>query len=106
MAGQFPPLVGSHWVTDDPETPLRLLLLGISGEIEVEGETYNGVMPGQGHLNNEQLAVLANHIRTSWGNESEVEITPELVEEIRTSLAGRTDPVGGGAELQAMRAAP
>jgi hypothetical protein len=102
LPGQFPPLAGSSWVTQDPETPIRVMLLGISGEIEVNGNTFNGVMPSQSHLNDEQIALLATKIRSSWGNEAP-EVTEEQVAEIRASLAGRTNALGGGAELSALR---
>ena len=37
LPGAFPPLAGSEWMTKDPETPIRIVLLGLSGEIEVAG---------------------------------------------------------------------
>lgn len=101
QAGTFPPLADSSWVTEDPETPVRVMLLGIGGEIEVAGATYNGVMPSQAHLDDEQIALLATKIRTSWGNEAS-EVTPELVAEIRAEFAGRTHACDA-AELEAAR---
>jgi hypothetical protein len=103
LPGQFPPLAGSSWVTEDLETPVRVMLLGIGGEIEVSGATFNGVMPSQGHLNDEQIALLATKVRSSWGNEAPEDVTPEEVAAIRTSLAGRTTSWNGGAELSSVR---
>jgi hypothetical protein len=102
VPGAFPPLAGSAWVLQDPETPVRVMLLGIGGQIEVEGNTFNGVMPSQGHLTNEQIAILATHIRSSWGNDAPP-VEPALVEAVRAELAGRTTAWNGGAELQAQR---
>lgn len=101
LPGQFPPLAGSSWVTQDPETPVRVMLLGIQGEIEVEGNTFNGVMPSQGHLSDEQIAAVATYIRSSWGNDAG-EVDPALVATLRAELSGR-GPWQGGEELQAQR---
>jgi len=101
MAGQFPPLSGSRWVLEDPATPVRVMLVGIQGEIEVQGETYNGVMPAQGHLTDEQIALLATHVRQSFGNDASA-VEPELVAEVRAELSGRTTPWNGGEELSAV----
>lgn len=103
MPGQFPPLAGSQWVTEDPETPIRVVLLGMTGPIEVGGTTYNGVMPAQGQLTDEQIALLVTKIRSSWGNEAS-EVDAALVATVRASLEGRTDAWNGGAELTQARA--
>jgi cytochrome c553 len=102
LPGQFPPLAGSSWVLQDPETPVRVMLLGIQGEIQVEGSTFNGVMPSQGHLNDEQIAILATYIRSQWGNAAEP-VDAALVARVRAELAGRATSWNGGAELQAAR---
>ena len=79
VAGAFPPLVDSPWVTEDPETVVRILLLGISGPIEVNGNVYNGRMPAFGELSDEEISRVATYVRQSWGNDaSAVEV--ELVE--------------------------
>lgn len=99
LPGQFPPLVGSSWVLEDPETPVRVVLAGIQGPIDVQGTTYNGVMPAQGHLSDEQIAKIVTYIRQSWGNEGS-EVDPALVATLRAELSGR-GPWQGGEELQA-----
>jgi mono/diheme cytochrome c family protein len=102
MPGQYPPLSGSSWVTQDPETPIRILLLGITGPIDVEGRAFNGTMPSQGHMTDEQIANVLTHVRSSFGNEASA-IEPAQVAAVRASLAGRTTPWTGGTELQALR---
>ncbi len=105
LAGTFPPLAGSEWVIEDPETPVRVLLLGIGGPIDVAGESYDGVMPTQGHLNEEQIALVATYIRTNWGNEGS-EVTTEEVEAVKAELAARlSTPCSGGEELTTLRGA-
>lgn len=102
LPGQFPPLAESSWVTGDPETVIRIVLLGLTGPVEVQGTVYNGVMPAQGHLNDEQIANVVSYVRTNFGNDAG-EVDPALVAEVRAALAGRTDPLQGGAELSTLR---
>ncbi|MEX0994998.1 MAG: cytochrome c, partial [Balneolaceae bacterium] len=45
VSGVFPPLVNSKWVTEDKSIPIQILLHGLQGEVEVQGQTYQGVMP-------------------------------------------------------------
>ena len=101
LAGQFPPLAGSSWVTEDPETPVRIVLLGLQGAIEVEGQTYNGIMPPQAHLNDEQIANLITYVRSSFGNDASP-VEPSLVASIRSELSGRTNSWTAG-ELSELR---
>jgi mono/diheme cytochrome c family protein len=104
IAGVFPPLANSEWVTEDPETPIRILLLGIQGEIEVLGNVYNNVMPAFATLSDEEIALVLSYVRAEWGNDAPA-IEPNQVAEIRAGLGARTDPWKGGAELAALRPA-
>ena len=102
LPGAFPPLAGSGWATEDVETPIRVLLCGLTGEIEVEGATFNGVMPPLGHLTDQQIAMVLTHVRTSFGNDASA-VEPAQVAAVRAALGGRTEMIGGGAELAQMR---
>ena len=88
VPGTFPPLAGSEWVTGDKGRLIRIVLGGLSGEIEVDGEVYNGAMPPWGFLNDEQAAALLTHIRASWGNEAEA-VTPDEVAAVRAATKDR-----------------
>lgn len=91
IAGQFPPLVESEWVTGDKGRLIRILLHGMEGPMEVLGEEYNGVMPGwQRQLDDAEIAAVLTHIRGEWGN-SAAEITAEQVAALRESESGRTN---------------
>ena len=54
VSGQYPPLVGSSWVTQDGETPIRIVLYGLEGNaantsisiIDDFGRTVR-VLPGE-----------------------------------------------------------
>ncbi len=82
LPGTFPPLAGSSWVTGDPETLIRIMVAGVGGPIEVGGQTYNSAMPPQGHLNDEQMAAIATHVRSSFGNQAGA-VEPDLVAQVR-----------------------
>jgi mono/diheme cytochrome c family protein len=103
MPGTFPPLAGSEWVTGDPETPIRIVLLGIGGAIEVNGEKFNAVMPPPAGLSDADIAEAVTHARTQFGN-SASEVTEEQVAAVRAALGGRTKP-WTAEELAALRPA-
>lgn len=89
VPGAFPPLAGSKWVAGDPEIPIKIILHGLKGPIEVRGETYNAVMPQWGDkLSDGEVSAVLNYIRSSWGN-SAGEISSELVKEVRDKTSGR-----------------
>ena len=88
LPGAFPPLAGSSWLTEDPETPIRIVLLGVTGPIEVNGQSFDSTMPSLG-LSDGEIADILTYARSAWGNQAEA-ITPETVAEVRASLEGRT----------------
>lgn len=103
VPGAFPPLAKSPWVTGDRETPIRVILLGLSGPIEVNGATYQGAMPAfKDVLSDGDIALAATHARTSFGNASSP-ITADDVAKVRAALSGRSDPWAGGAALEEAR---
>lgn len=68
LAGVFPPLVDSQWVLENDARLVQILLHGVQGELVVNEETYNGVMPAFPQLSDAELAAVLTYIRTSWGN--------------------------------------
>lgn len=62
ISASFPPL-DKHVLelADSEHSYLPLVVLyGLSGKIEVAGNTYNGVMPAWGQLSNEEIAAILN----------------------------------------------
>ena len=102
MPGLFPALAASEWVVEDPETPIRVLICGIQGDIDVGGASFSGVMPALANLTDAQIAMIVTHIRTSWGNDAG-EVDEATVAAVRASIGDRSTPISGGAELAAMR---
>lgn len=102
VAGAFPPLAGSPWVTEDAHTPVLIVLRGVQGPIEVKGTTYSSVMPSFSSLKDEELAKVLTYIRGSWGNKAP-EITVEQVAALRKDSRAQGEAWKGGAELTAAR---
>jgi mono/diheme cytochrome c family protein len=92
VAGAFPPLVGSEWVSGSPETLLRILLHGLQGPVEVAGATFNGAMPAwKDVLKDEEIAAVATYIRQMAPNQAPA-VAPAEVGAVRAASASRTAP--------------
>jgi mono/diheme cytochrome c family protein len=103
LPGAFPPLAGSDWANGDPETPIRIVIAGLSGPITVNGATFNSMMPPPPGLDDEKIAAVLTHVRSHFGNKGSA-ITKEQVAAVRTALAGHAKPFTAE-ELQAQRSA-
>ena len=72
VPGAFPPLAGhaGELLTSQGRDYLpTVLLYGLQGPIDVQGTTYNGVMPAWSQLSDEQLAAVVNFVLTEWNAE-------------------------------------
>jgi cytochrome c5 len=101
--GLAPPLAGASWVTGPPEWLGRIILQGMTGPVDVNGESWDGVMPPHGHLgelDDATLAGLMTYMRRSWGNKANP-VSTEAVAAIREASAGRGKPWTAG-ELEAV----
>ncbi len=97
LTGAFPPLAGVDYVTGDEDRLVNILLHGLQGPLEVNGNQYNGIMPafGTGSVYNwsdEQISYVLTYIRQEWGNEAS-EISPDQVSTVRAATADRTVPL-------------
>ncbi len=71
IPGAFPPLAKSDYLMADKTRSIQQVMHGSEGEMVVNGETYNSMMPPQ-PLTDEEIAHVLNYVRNSWGNEGEV----------------------------------
>lgn len=67
VPGVFPPLANSDFFQQRPYEMAHIVLNGRSGEMVVNGEHYNGVMPPQ-DLSDEDIAAVINYISTDMNN--------------------------------------
>ena len=77
LPGVFPPLAKSDYLMSDKERAIRGVIKGQSGEMTVNGQKYNGVMPPV-MINDEQIAQVLTYIRNSWGNEGDIVTVDEV----------------------------
>ncbi|WP_299123407.1 cytochrome c [uncultured Winogradskyella sp.] len=77
----FPPLAGSDYLKENQVASIKGIKNGMSGEIIVNGETYNSVMAPSG-LSDEEIADVMNYINNSWGNNYGKMITSQEVTKV------------------------
>ena len=101
LPGVFPPLAGSEWVVGDPKVLANILLHGVSGKIEVAGQSFDGMMPAFAQLSDAEIAGVLTHIRSTWGNQAEA-ISADFIASEREAGSARTTPFEGGEALKAL----
>lgn len=79
---RFPPVYGSEWVSGNKKRLIELVLNGLSGNITVKGNPYNGVMPAHDFLKDEEVAQILTYIRLGFGNYAGP-VTAEEVKKVR-----------------------
>jgi glucose/arabinose dehydrogenase len=70
LSHNFPPLAKSDWLRNNRLAAIKALCEGLSGRIEVNGNTFDNVMPVQ-MLTDQQALDTLNYINNSWGNRDE-----------------------------------
>ena len=85
VSGVFPPLKNSDYLMNSIEKSIAGIKFGLKGEIIVNDEIYDGVMPKQG-LDHEEIADVMNYILNQWGNSYDKQITPQQVSEVQKSV--------------------
>ena len=69
LPGAFPPLAGSDYLQNNREAAIKGIINGQQGPMVVNGQTYNGVMPGFGHLSDDAIAAVVSYVFSAWGND-------------------------------------
>ncbi|EPR74312.1 putative nitrite reductase [Winogradskyella psychrotolerans RS-3] len=77
----FPPLADSDFLRENQTESIKAAKYGMSGEIVVNGITYNSTMAPLG-LSDKEVADVINYINNSWGNAINNFVTPEKVSEL------------------------
>jgi nitrite reductase (NO-forming) / hydroxylamine reductase len=94
MGTVFPPLAGSDYLLADRERAIAIVLEGLSGPIEVNGQPYNSVMPHLAYLSDQQVADVVSYTLNAWGNDGGYVGTDEVAAR-RAALAGTPGAEGG-----------
>jgi len=98
VAGVYPPLAGSEWVTGSEERVIRIVLHGMKGPVTVKGTTYNaaampvfGKVTGSGYnWSDDKIAAVLTYVRASFGNTASA-ITAEQVAAIHAKEGDRKE---------------
>ncbi len=89
--GMGPRLVEATFIQGDPDNLVRIILNGLEGPLESNGESWNDIMPGflqDRRFTDDAVAALATFLRQSWGH-SATPVSPEAVQRLRPELGGR-----------------
>jgi len=105
IAGAFPPIVGSEWVTGPEQTVVRILLNGLGGPMKVKGVAYNGAMPAwKESMTDDEIAYVITYIR-QWAPNAAPAVSASTVASLRKEHAARTGPWTEG-ELKTLESTP
>ena len=92
VAGAFPPVVGSEWVTGNQSTLVRILLNGLGGPVKVKGVTYNGAMPAwKESLSDADIAYVLTYLR-QWSPNAAPAVSAATVATLRKETESRSGP--------------
>ena len=80
-----PPLIKTSWVLGGKPALIEQVLKGSSNKVVIDGEKFNGAMPAQAHLTDEQIADVLSFVRNSLGNKASI-VTPAEVKSIRAKI--------------------
>lgn len=75
----FPPLAEADYLNGDVARAIRAVGEGLSGEITVNGQPYNNIMPKL-NLSTDKIANVMSYVYSQWNNNG-TEVTPEMVDE-------------------------
>ncbi len=77
VPGMYPPLTPNVYI-EHKDSIIKVMLNGMKGKIEVDGEVYNNFMAPHSHLSDEEIAHVISYVRSSFGNELDP-VSPEEV---------------------------
>lgn len=83
VPGMHPPLGPGSWTGNDPKELIAIMMKGLSGKIEVNGEIYKSFMPSHAQLTDQEIADVLTYIRISFGNSFDP-VDAELVKKVRS----------------------
>lgn len=90
--GLAPPVKGAHWARLEADRAYlpTVLLHGLSGRIQIDGQLYVGSMPSFSALDDAALAQIANHLRGLQGAGAEAAYIADDFKQLRPSAGSPT----------------
>jgi len=84
-----PPLRESEWLAGPPQPLAAIVLDGLRGPLQVQGRTYQGVMPAwRSVLSDEEIAAILTFLRHEWGR-GRGPVSPAEVAAVRQETSAR-----------------
>jgi len=84
VQGMNPPLIKTKFVLGDKPTLVKIVLNGMTGAVDINGDTYHNVMAPHSELTDQQIADVLTYVRNSFGNKASA-VTPAQVKAIRAT---------------------
>ena len=78
LEGVFPALANSDYLMADTQRAIAVVLNGLTGEVVVNGNTFNSVMPPMSQLNDDEIANILTFALNSWGNDGDTVSAKEV----------------------------
>ncbi len=69
IRGAFPPVADNPNIAGNPEYLSEVIIKGVSGPLEVNGDHYNGHMPAMAHIDNQKIVDLVAYILSDLNGE-------------------------------------
>ncbi len=87
LPGVFPPLAKSDYLAADIKRAINVVLHGLTGQVTVNGTSYNSVMPPMNQLNDDEIANILTYVLSDWGNPG----GRVLAEDVKKARAVKTE---------------
>lgn len=65
-----PPLIKTKYVLGDKKTLITVVVKGLTDPVEIDGDTYENVMPAHPNLTDQEIADVLTYVRNSFGNKA------------------------------------
>jgi mono/diheme cytochrome c family protein len=84
VQGMNPPLIKTKFVLGDKPSLVKIVLNGMTGAVDINGDTYHNVMAPHSELTDQQIADVLTYVRNSFGNKASA-VTVAQVKAIRAT---------------------
>jgi mono/diheme cytochrome c family protein len=84
VQGMNPPLIKTKFVLGGKTALVKIVLNGMTGAVDINGDTYHNVMAPHSDLTDQQIADVLTYVRNNFGNKASA-VTAAQVKAIRAA---------------------
>jgi mono/diheme cytochrome c family protein len=88
VQGMNPTLIKTKYVLGPKADLVKIVLNGMKGDLDLDGDTYHNVMAPHSDLTDQQIADVLTYVRNSFGNKAK----PITAAEVKTIRASNKPP--------------